>query len=269
MVRIIKEQCGDNDFLSISAHMEGRNQMQCFLRWRNTLRPGIKMREKFTPEEDICLYLAVKSRGTKWKDLVPHLDDVTGPGRTDLTVRDRFINFMDPKLLYRDFTKTEEKALDKLMWKHFAERINPPPEMKKKKYCLNEKEWRFLARKLSTKGNRKSGYQVKRTWHSMRRRIYLRMRRRNLANFNRSPKRKPRYFLDPSFKRAKMSSPEAIGHQSSEEDEILDLDFSTTDSLSSPVVSKSASPASSKSPSKKVLKKRQMRTRGMARKQTD
>jgi len=65
MIHIIKEQCGDNDFLSISAHMEGRNQMQCFLRWRNTLRPGIKMRQKFTPEEDICLYLAVKSRGLK------------------------------------------------------------------------------------------------------------------------------------------------------------------------------------------------------------
>lgn len=140
MIHIIKEQCGDNDFLSISAHMEGRNQMQCFLRWRNTLRPGIKMRQKFTPEEDICLFLAVTSRGPKWKELVPHLDDVTGPGRTDLTARERFMNFMDPKLFFKEFTKAEEKAVDDLMQKHFADRIHPPPEKRNKKYSLKPAE---------------------------------------------------------------------------------------------------------------------------------
>jgi len=267
MIHIIKEQCGDNDFLSISAHMEGRNQMQCFLRWRNTLRPGIKMRQKFTPEEDICLYLAIKSRGPKWKDLVPHLDDVTGPGRTDLTARERFMNFMDPKLHYQDFTKTEEKALNELMLKHYPNRIHPPPGKRSKKYSLKQHEWQFLARRMSTKDKRKSGYQVKRTWHSMRRRVYLKMRRLSLNKQNRNtPKRKRRYFLDSS-KRAKFSSPEV--EESSEEEDVLDFDFSTTDSNSSPAVSASASPASSKNSSTKVVRKRPMKTRGMARRQSD
>jgi len=98
------------------------------------------MRQKFTPEEDICLFLAVTSRGPKWKELVPHLDDVTGPGRTDLTARERFMNFMDPKLFFKEFTKAEEKAVDDLMQKHFADRIHPPPEKRNKKYSLKPAE---------------------------------------------------------------------------------------------------------------------------------
>jgi len=183
MTQVIKAKCGDNDFLSISAHMEGRNQMQCFLRWRNTLRPGIKMRQKFRPEEDICLYLAVESRGPKWKQLAPHLDDVTGPGRTDVNCRERFVNFMDPKLYFQAFSKLEEQMVGELMVKHFAERINPPPEKRNKKYSLKWKEWKFLAGQVSKTGTKKSAYQVKRTWHDMRRRARSQKRsaRDNLA----------------------------------------------------------------------------------------
>jgi len=183
MTQVIKAKCGDKDFLSTSAHMEGRNQMQCFLRWRNTLRPGIKMRQKFRPEEDICLYLAVVSRGQKWKQLAPHLDDVTGPGRTDVNCRERFVNFMDPKLFFQEFSKSEEKMVDELMVKHFAERINPPPERRNKKYSLKWWEWKFLAGQVSKSGTKKSAYQVKRTWHDMRRRVRSQKRsaRKNLA----------------------------------------------------------------------------------------
>jgi len=271
MIHIIKEQCGDNDFLSISAHMEGRNQMQCFLRWRNTLRPGIKMRQKFTPEEDICLFLAVTSRGPKWKELVPHLDDVTGPGRTDLTARERFMNFMDPKLFFKEFTKAEEKAVDDLMQKHFADRIHPPPEKRNKKYSLKPAEWKFLAQELSTNENKKSAYQVKRTWHAMRRRVYLKMRRQTLGKESRStPKRKRRYFTGASLKRSKLASPDPYCFQeSSNEEDIIDLDFSTTDSLSSPVLSAATiSPASSNCSTAKVAKvgrKRSARKRGLVK----
>jgi len=222
------------------------------------------MRQKFTPEEDICLFLAVKSRGPKWKELVPHLDDVTGPGRTDLTARERFMNFMDPKLFFKEFTKAEEKAIDDLMQKHFHDRIHPPPEKRNKKYSLKPPEWKFLAQELSTPENRKSAYQVKRTWHAMRRRVYLKMRRQTIGKGNKgTPKRKRRYYPGNSLKRTKLSSPDPYCFQeSSDEEDIIDLDFSSTDSLSSPALSASISPASSNCSSVKVIRRRPNRKRG-------
>merc|ERR1712096_525231 len=120
------------------------NNMQCWLRWRNTLRPGIKMRTPFEPKEDICLYLAVRSRGFNWKQLTPHIDDVTGRGRTDISVRERFVNFMDPKLFFPDFSKSEEDLLDQLILQYFSNRNKPTPG-RKKQQGLMPKEWKFIA----------------------------------------------------------------------------------------------------------------------------
>jgi len=170
MVYVIKQSCGDADFLGISAEMEGRNQLQCLFRWRNILRPGIKLRKRFGPQEDICLYLAVKARGSTWKQLTPHLDDVCGRGRTDISSRERFVSFLDPKLFFEDFSQSEEKELEKLMVKYFPERIDPPGN-KPRKYALSPKEWKFIASKFKLAGNKRSTYQVKRTWHMMRRRF--------------------------------------------------------------------------------------------------
>jgi len=169
MISLIKHSCGDNDFLGVSANMDGRNHMQCWMRWRNTLRPGIKMRTPFTPIEDICLYLAVTSRGFNWKQLTPHLDDVCGRGRTDVNARERFVNFMDPKLFFDNFTKSEESILEQLMVKYFADRIKPSRGIKRKKTSLLPKEWKFVACKFRKLKTRRSSYQVKRTWYLMRR----------------------------------------------------------------------------------------------------
>jgi len=170
MVYVIKQSCGDADFLGISGQMEGRNQLQCLFRWRNILRPGIKMRKRFGPQEDICLYLAVKARGSNWKQLTPHLDDVSGRGRTDISARERFVSFLDPKLFFDDFSQPEEKELAKLMVKYFPERIDPPGN-KPRKYALSPKEWKFIASKFKLTGYKRSTYQVKRTWYMMRRRF--------------------------------------------------------------------------------------------------
>jgi len=176
MVYLIKQSCGDADFLGISAQMDGRNQLQCLFRWRNILRPGIKMRKRFGPLEDVCLYLAVKARGANWKQLTPHLDDVSGPGRTDISARERFVSFLDPKLFFEDFSQSEEKVLKELMVKYFPDRIVPPPGKKHRKYALSPKEWKFVARKFRLSGNKRSTYQVKRTWFMMRRRFKAKKR---------------------------------------------------------------------------------------------
>jgi len=170
MVYVIKRICGDADFLSVSAYMDGRNHLQCRFRWRNILRPGIKLRKKFVWQEDLCLYLAVSSRGTSWKQLTPHLDDVCGRGRTDLTARERFINFLDPKLFYKDFSESEQKGLEQTMVKYFPDRIDPPSGKKHNKYALSPKEWKFFAKKFRSSGRKRSSYQLKREWHRMQRR---------------------------------------------------------------------------------------------------
>jgi len=169
MISLIKHTCGDADFLGVSANMEGRNHMQCWMRWRNTLRPGIKMRTPFRPIEDICLYLAVTSRGFNWKQLTPHLDDVSGRGRTDVNARERFVNFMDPKLFFDNFTKSEERVVEQLMVKYFADRIKPSRGIKKKNTSLLPQEWKFVASKFRKLKTKRSTYQVKRTWYLMRR----------------------------------------------------------------------------------------------------
>jgi len=108
------------------------------------------------------------SRGANWKQLAPHMDDVSGRGRTDISARDRFVNFLDPKLYYKEFSQSEEDALEQLMVKYFPERINPPVG-KKRRYALLPKEWKFVASKFRSSGNKRSQYQVKRTWYMMRR----------------------------------------------------------------------------------------------------
>jgi len=108
--------------------------------------------------------------GKNWKQLLPHMDDASGRGRTDISARDRFVNFLDPKLYYKEFSQSEEDVLEELMVKYFPERINPPPSKKHRRYALLPKEWKFLASKFRSSANkRRTPYQVKRTWYFMRR----------------------------------------------------------------------------------------------------
>lgn len=179
MILVIKQICGDADFLGVSSKIDRRNQMQCFLRWRNTLRPGIKMRTRFRPKEDICLYLAVKSRwpNLNWKQLTLHLDDVCGRGRTDVNARERFKNFMDPQLFFPDFSESEKRELHRLMLKNFSEKLDPLRERRNKKLCLSAQDWTLMASSLRNFGSKRSAYQVKRTWHVMRRHSRVKKKR--------------------------------------------------------------------------------------------
>jgi len=210
MLSLIKHSCGDADFLGVSANMGGRNHMQCWMRWRNTLRPGIKMRTPFTPIEDICLYLAVTSRGFNWKQLTPHLDDVSGRGRTDVNVRERFVNFMDPKLFFDNFTKSEQSVLEQLMVKYFAERIKPSRGIKKKKTSLLPKEWKFVASKFRKLKTKRSTYQVKRTWYLMRRKERSQKRNELVRAMKTALRGKPGVIVKNS--RSKVAAQESTGN---------------------------------------------------------
>jgi len=108
--------------------------------------------------------------GKNWKQLMPHIDDASGRGRTDISSRDRFVNFLDPKLYYKEFSQSEEDVLEESMVKYFPERINPPPSKKLRRYALFPKEWKFIASKFRSSANKqRTPYQVKRTWYIMRR----------------------------------------------------------------------------------------------------
>ena len=81
------------------------------------------------------------------------------------------MNFLDPKLFYKDLSQSEENALELLMKKYFPDRIDPPSEKKHRRYALTPAEWKFVGSKFRKSVSKRSTYQVKRTWYMMRRKV--------------------------------------------------------------------------------------------------
>ena len=61
-----------------------RTVAQCWARWHNCLKPGIK-KGPFSAEEDKTLMEAYGKLGNKWAEISKRL-----PGRTDLAIRHRW-----------------------------------------------------------------------------------------------------------------------------------------------------------------------------------
>ncbi|GAA6064469.1 hypothetical protein JCM10212_001818 [Sporobolomyces blumeae] len=83
----------------------GRHSNACINRWTKSLRPTIK-RGKWSREEDDTLRAAVKAVGKNWKLIAPRVT-----GRTDAQCRERWTNFLDPKVLIGQPWSAEEDRI--------------------------------------------------------------------------------------------------------------------------------------------------------------
>lgn len=93
------EQYGENDWNTISSHMEGRNIRQCRERWRHYLSPTIK-NTPWTPEEDELLRQKVTQYGPRWVLLTAYF-----PNRTDVNIKNRWV-----VLLRRQASENTQKS---------------------------------------------------------------------------------------------------------------------------------------------------------------
>jgi hypothetical protein len=76
---------GDEDWITISCLMTGRNARQCRERWRHYLSPAVSL-TPFSPEEDALLLEKYTEMGAKWKSMAVHF-----PGRTDIMLKNRWL----------------------------------------------------------------------------------------------------------------------------------------------------------------------------------
>jgi predicted CopG family antitoxin len=113
--------------------MDGRVADQLRTRWTRSIAPGIRA-GKFSTEEDRRLVLAIYSHycmendlddtsngfdadKIEWHEIVPHI-----PGRTAISLRERFVNSLNPQVNMKKFTKEEDDTLLQLV--HEADLLN-------------------------------------------------------------------------------------------------------------------------------------------------
>lgn len=93
-------QVGERNWQEVAAIMGTRTGQQCLQRWQKSINPAIR-RSRWTPEEDEALKAAVEVYGIgNWNKIQKHI-----PGRTDMQCRERYTNFLDPKLNHGRMTE--------------------------------------------------------------------------------------------------------------------------------------------------------------------
>mmetsp|Transcript_36859 Transcript_36859/g.42444 ORF Transcript_36859/g.42444 Transcript_36859/m.42444 type:complete len:477 (-) Transcript_36859:355-1785(-) len=81
-----------------------RSGAQCKNRWKSQLQPG-SIRGNWNPDEDRFVQRMVLE-GFKWKEIAHQL-----PGRVGESIRERYVNFLDPRLKKTPWTKEEDDIL--------------------------------------------------------------------------------------------------------------------------------------------------------------
>ena len=77
-------------------------------------KPKTRTKNKFTPEEDELLKEQVKEHGEKgWRKIAEHL-----PGRTARQCRERWVNYLTPKVSLAPWTAEEDLLLNSLVAEH-------------------------------------------------------------------------------------------------------------------------------------------------------
>src|SRR3989338_1936219 len=106
LLRRAVAQFGKRNWQQVSNLLERRTGQQCLHRWQKTLDPNIH-RGRWSLEEDIRLALAVSAFGLKkWHEVSEYI-----PGRTDVQIRERWVNVLDPMLKVVHWTKEEDQLL--------------------------------------------------------------------------------------------------------------------------------------------------------------
>ncbi|EDV28921.1 uncharacterized protein TRIADDRAFT_52276 [Trichoplax adhaerens] len=106
---------GTTSWQQVASYMEGRTGQQCMFRWK-AIDPD-KRRGAFTKEEDQLLEEGIKKYGSgHWRKI----QQTFLPWRTDIQIRDRWINVLDPEVNRKRWTIDEERKLSSLI-QHIGE----------------------------------------------------------------------------------------------------------------------------------------------------
>ncbi|KAI8867446.1 hypothetical protein GQ42DRAFT_126704, partial [Ramicandelaber brevisporus] len=100
------QRYGEGNWTLIAQLMGGRTASQVLHRWTRSVMPGLK-NGKWTAEEDAAIRAGVKVYGFgRWKAISEHIH-----GRTDVKVRERYCNILDPAVMRGKFTAEESLLL--------------------------------------------------------------------------------------------------------------------------------------------------------------
>jgi hypothetical protein len=123
---------------AIAQQMPNRTATQCYMRYniiKNEYYKGI-----WIEEEDQYLKTLVKKYGKNWSKICKyHINK-----RTSKQIRDRFVNYLDPKLNRKPFTKKEDKKIIEM-------------------YLSHGRRWSYFAKLLKTR----TSEMVKNRFHSV------------------------------------------------------------------------------------------------------
>ncbi|KAH7365264.1 hypothetical protein KP509_18G017800 [Ceratopteris richardii] len=140
-LRAAVQKYGDQDWLSISAALEGRTGPQCWNRWHKVLNPIRQKSGRWSVTEDKRLRLAVSVYGPRmWKKIAVHI-----PGRTEVQCRERWCNILDPSLTLADWTSEEDQRLEAAVRKYGSHRwAAVASELKPRTDNQCWRRWKFL-----------------------------------------------------------------------------------------------------------------------------
>jgi len=154
---------GENDWTRVARYFNDVTANQCHLRWRNTLRPNIRHAQHWTKIEDLMVNLCVRIFGRVWVQVSKFT-----VGRTDLSCRERFVNFLDPTINTKaQFSDIEIQKLRELVSKY------------------GEGKWSKIARELNTG---RTDWFVSRMWHDIQKNgvEIMRIKRKNQEAINKA-----------------------------------------------------------------------------------
>jgi len=169
---------GENDWTCISRYFSDVTANQCHLRWRNTLRPNIRHAQHWTKIEDLMVNLCVRIFGKVWVQVSKFTS-----GRTDLSCRERFVNFLDPTINSdAQFSDGEIKQLCHLVAKY------------------GEGKWSKIARELNTG---RTDWFVSRMWHDIQKNgvELMRIKRKNQEAINKQRDKSRRFMACTSSRK--------------------------------------------------------------------
>lgn len=101
----------ERSWKTISLHFNNKNPAQCRARYKR-IRPGI-IKGAWSKEEDDIILSLVDLYGKNWSLIAKKV-----PTRNGKQIRDRFLNYLDPKINRNKFTVEEDDMIIKLYIEH-------------------------------------------------------------------------------------------------------------------------------------------------------
>ncbi|CAD8115139.1 unnamed protein product [Paramecium sonneborni] len=104
-LKLALELYGTN-WIQIATTMGNRNPSQCAQRWKRIKPQDQKKRKHFNIEEDQLILDLVKKYRRNWSKIAKFL-----PEKTSKQIRERFINKLNPQIIFKPFTDEEDQII--------------------------------------------------------------------------------------------------------------------------------------------------------------